>query len=63
MTTLHEVALLRLVAQRIAGPAWDTAADAVRSLTAVQAQDFPGALTSVRRRLAERSATEVSAPG
>jgi hypothetical protein len=53
MTTLHEVALLRLVAQRIAWPA-ATAADAVRSLTAVQAQDYPGALTSVALRTAGR---------
>src|SRR3954465_1991736 len=50
MTTPHEVALLRLVAQRIAGPPWPTAAETVRWLTAVQAQDYPGALTSVALR-------------
>src|SRR4051794_12210648 len=50
VTTPHEVALLRLVAQRIAGPPHDRAADAVRWLAAVQAQDHPGALTSVALR-------------
>src|SRR4051794_41285707 len=50
VTTPHEVALLRLVAQRIAGPPHDSAADTVRWLTAVQAQDHPGALTSVALR-------------
>jgi hypothetical protein len=52
MTRSHEMALLRLVAQRVAGPPHPTAADAVRSLTAVQAQDYPGALTSVALRTA-----------
>jgi winged helix DNA-binding protein len=52
MTTPHEVALLRLVAQRIAGPPLPDAAAAVRWLTAVQAQDYPGALTSVALRTA-----------
>jgi hypothetical protein len=61
MTTLHEVALLRLVAQRIAGPPSPTAADAVRSLTAVQAQDLPGALTSVALRTAGRKRSDVTA--
>jgi hypothetical protein len=50
MTTPHEVALLRLVAQRIAGPPLPTATEAIRWLTAVQAQDYPGALTSVALR-------------
>jgi hypothetical protein len=61
MTTLHEVALLRLVAQGIAGPAPSTAADAVRSLTAVQAQDFAGALTSVALRTRGRRRPDVTA--
>ena len=61
MTSLHEVALLRLVAQRIAGPPCPTAADAVRSLTAVQAQDLPGALTSVALRTASRTRSDVTA--
>ena len=50
VTTPHDIALLRLVAQRIAGPGLSTAADAVRWLTAVQAQDFSGVLTSVALR-------------
>ena len=55
MTALHEVALLRLVAQRIAGPGFTTATDAVRWMTAVQAQDHNGALTSVALRTSSRS--------
>ncbi|WP_420879947.1 winged helix DNA-binding domain-containing protein [Rhodococcus sp. (in: high G+C Gram-positive bacteria)] len=47
MTTLRELALMRVVAQRIAGPGFASAADTVRWLTAAQAQDFPGALTSI----------------
>jgi hypothetical protein len=46
----HEVGLLRLVAQRIAGPGTATAADAVRLLGAMQAQDFAGVITSVASR-------------
>lgn len=62
MTTLPEVALLRLVAQRIACPEFGTATDAVRWLTAVQAQDYRGALTSVALRTAPgiREAVEAS---
>jgi Winged helix DNA-binding domain len=52
VTTPHELALLRLVAQRIAGPPHASATAAVRWLTAVQGQDFPGALTSVALRTA-----------
>jgi hypothetical protein len=51
VTDLAEVALLRLVAQRIAGPRLPDAAAVVRRLTAVQAQDYPGALTSVALRV------------
>ena len=47
----QELTLLRLVAQRLAGPRWATPADAVRHLGAVQAQDLPGALTSVALRV------------
>ncbi|MGY1602530.1 winged helix DNA-binding domain-containing protein [Geodermatophilus sp. SYSU D00815] len=62
MTTPHEIALLRLVAQRLAGPPLPTAAATVRWLTAVQAQDFPGALTSVALRTAagDRAAVEAA---
>ncbi len=39
MTTLHEIALLRLVALRIAGPSPATATETVCWLTALQVQD------------------------
>ena len=61
MTIPHDVGLLRLVAQRIAGPAHASAADAVRALTAVQAQDYQGALTSVALRMRSRRRAEVTA--
>jgi hypothetical protein len=61
MTTLHEVGLLRLVAQRIAGPGLPSAAETVRRLTAVQGQDYPGALTSVALRTAGRLRKDVEA--
>lgn len=59
--TLHEVALLRLVAQRLASPGFDSPADAVRWLTAVQAQDYHGALTSIALRYTDRSRAGVEA--
>ncbi|MBW3650462.1 MAG: winged helix DNA-binding domain-containing protein [Actinobacteria bacterium] len=58
---MHEVALLRLVAQRLAGPGFASAADAVRWLTAVQAQDYQGAVTSVALRTTDRSRGGVQA--
>jgi len=61
MTSQHEVALLRLVAQRIAGPRAATAAEAVCGLTAAQGQDYPGALTSVALRTAGATRTDVEA--
>ena len=61
MTTQHEIALLRLVAQRVAGPRPATAAEAVRWLTAVQAQQLPGALTSVALRTADGTRADVEA--
>ena len=61
MSTLHEVALLRLVAQRIAGPRPDTPAQVVHRLGAVQGQDLPGALLSVALRTAEGTRTDVEA--
>lgn len=62
VNTSHEVALLRLVAQRLAGPALPGAAEAVAWLGAVQAQDYAGALTSValRTRARSRGAVEAS---
>lgn len=61
MTSPHEVALLRLVAQRLAGPPHPTPAAAVRHLTALQGQDYPGALTSVALRTAGRRRADVEA--
>jgi hypothetical protein len=61
MTTAEEVALLRLAAQRLAGPRAAGAAEAVRWLTAVQGQDLPGALTSVALRTAGGTRTAVEA--
>jgi Winged helix DNA-binding domain len=61
MTTQHEVALLRLVAQRLAGPRSATVTEAVRWLTAVQAQQLPGALTSVALRTADGARADVEA--
>jgi hypothetical protein len=57
----QEVALLRLVAQRLAGPPAATPADAVRGLLAVQAQDLPGALLSVALRTAGGTRAAVEA--
>ena len=61
MSTLHEVALLRLVAQRIAGPRSETPAEAVRRLGAMQGQDLPGALLSTALRTAEGTRADVEA--
>ncbi|RNL82449.1 winged helix DNA-binding domain-containing protein [Halostreptopolyspora alba] len=60
MTTPHEIALLRLAAQRIAGPE-DTVAGVVERLTASQAQDYRGLLTSVALRSAPRTRAAVHA--
>ncbi|MDK3258214.1 winged helix DNA-binding domain-containing protein [Blastococcus capsensis] len=61
MTTLHDIALMRLVAHRLAGPAADDVPAAVRRMTAVQGQDFPGAVTSVALRTAGRRRADVLA--
>ncbi|MGW4464854.1 winged helix DNA-binding domain-containing protein [Micromonospora sp. NPDC004704] len=52
MTTRQEIGLLRLAAQHLAGPGLTSATEAVAWLTAAQAQDFPGAVTSVVLRTA-----------
>jgi hypothetical protein len=57
----HDVALLRLAAQRLVGPPPETAGEAVRWLTAVQGQDLPGALLSVALRTRRRSRADVEA--
>ena len=54
MTTLHEVALLRMAAQHVAGAGLPGPTDVVRRLAAVQAQDLPGALMSVALRTSSR---------
>ncbi|GAA4288680.1 winged helix DNA-binding domain-containing protein [Georgenia daeguensis] len=50
MTAVKDVALLRLVAQRVAGPPSPTATETVRHLCAMQAQDLPAALAAVTLR-------------
>ena len=61
MTAPSEIGLLRLVAQRVVGPRPSSAAEAVGLLTCVQAQDYPGALTSVALRTTERRRAGVEA--
>lgn len=60
MTALHDVALLRLAAQRLVGRGFAEPVLTVRWLTALQAQDFPGALLSVALRT--RSGRRPSTP-
>ncbi|NCT91419.1 winged helix DNA-binding domain-containing protein [Cellulomonas sp. APG4] len=59
MTHRHDVALMRLVAQRVVGPPHATPEDAVGHLLAVQAQDLPGSITSVALRTSARSSDAV----
>lgn len=59
--TRHQVALLRLVGQRLVGPPHEHPAAAVRWLGAAQAQDYPGALTSIALRTRERTRAAVEA--
>jgi Winged helix DNA-binding domain len=59
LTTPHDLTLLRLAAQRIAGTGFDTVAEAVGWLTALQAQDHPGAVTSIALRTRSRSRADV----
>ncbi len=56
-----DVGLLRLAAQRLVGPGHRTVAEAVGWMTALQAQDFPGACTSVALRTAGGDVTAVHA--
>lgn len=58
---LDDVARARLVAQRLTGPVSGTAVEAVRWLTAIQAQDFASALTSVGLRTGAGLRAEVIA--
>ncbi len=59
MTSSREIGLLRLAALGLVGPGGRSAAEAVARLGAVQAQDYPGALTSVALRTADRSRASV----
>jgi hypothetical protein len=61
MVAQREIALLRLAAQRLAGPGLANPAEVVGWLTAMQAQDFPGVLTSVALRTADRDRDAVVA--
>lgn len=61
MTSPRDVALLRLAAQGLVGERFDTAAQAVEWLTCVQAQDLPGALTSVALRVRDGTRPAVEA--
>lgn len=61
MTDQHELALLRLAAQRIAGSGMAGAAEAVHWMAAMQGQDLHGALTSVAIRTESRSLADVEA--
>ena len=58
---VSEVGLLRLVALALVGPTTDDVAGVVRRLGAVQAQDLPGALTSLALRTTARSREAVLA--
>lgn len=59
-TSKHEIALLRLAAQRVVAPL-PGPADVVGWLTAVQAQDDVGALASIALRSVGRSRDQVVA--
>jgi hypothetical protein len=61
VTTLRDIGPLRLAALRLVGPREPTATDAVRRLAAAQAQDYPGALTSIALRTASRLRADVVA--
>lgn len=61
MTSPREVALLRLAAQRVVGPPFSSPVGAVRWLTAMQAQNYAGALTSVALRSRSRARVDVEA--
>jgi hypothetical protein len=50
---------LRLVAQRIAHPSFDTAAEVVRWMTCMQGQDYAGAVLSVALRTSARERSAV----
>ena len=59
MLKQSDLGLLRLIAQRVAGPGSGTAADAVRWMTAMQAQEYASAVTAVALRTQSRTRGEV----
>ena len=59
MVKPRDVGLLRLIAQRVAGPGSATATDAVRWMTATQAQDFSSAVLAIALRTQSRSRSDV----
>ncbi|HEY5457388.1 MAG TPA: winged helix DNA-binding domain-containing protein [Acidothermaceae bacterium] len=61
MVKARDIGLLRLIAQRVAGPGSATAADAVRWMTATQAQDYASAVLAIALRTQSRSRGEVHA--
>lgn len=61
VTTLPEITLLRLAAQRIAGTGFATVTGTVRWLTALQGQDYKGALASVALRTSSGTRQSVEA--
>jgi Winged helix DNA-binding domain len=61
VAVVDELSLLRMAAQWLIGPRAATPTEAVRRLTAVQAQDLPGALTSVALRTQQGTRAGVTA--
>jgi len=61
MVNARDIGLLRLIAQRVAGPGSATAADAVRWMTATQAQDYASAVLAIALRTQSRSRSDVHA--
>ena len=56
-----DIGLLRLIAQRIAGPGFADAADTVRWMSAIQGQDYTGAVLAVALRTASHDRQAVHA--
>ncbi|WP_260115236.1 winged helix DNA-binding domain-containing protein [Ornithinimicrobium sp. INDO-MA30-4] len=58
MSTLDDVARMRLISQRLIQPL-NTPTDAVRHMTCTQGQDLPGSTSSIALRTASRSLAQV----
>lgn len=56
---MSEIALRRLYAQRLLGPPFDSAVEAVRWLTAVQSQDLSGAKWGLAQRTTEATESQL----